>query len=170
MNLDLEPLRIWLHSTGISWIMTHTKWAWAASETLHFMGLTLLIGTVGLFDLRLLGLAKGVSPAALHRLIPWGIGGFIVNVLTGFCFLAGTPDQYLYNNAFRLKVVFLFLAGINVLVFYSAVFRRVRILGPGANTPLAAKIIACTSLALWIGVISCGRMLTFFRPLPGTHH
>ena len=80
-------------------------------------------------------------------------------------FLTGAPDQYLYNNAFRLKVVFLILAGLNVAFFYAATFRSLRFLPAGAPTPLRAKLAGALSLALWIGVISAGRMLTFFRPV-----
>jgi hypothetical protein len=29
---------------------------------------------------------------------------------------------------------------------------------------MPARIIAVTSLACWIGVIICGRLLTFYRP------
>ena len=50
--------------------MMHTAWAWPIAESLHFIGLSLLVGTIGLFDLRLLGLARGIPIAAMHRLIP----------------------------------------------------------------------------------------------------
>ena len=36
---------------------------------------------LGLFDLRVLGLAKGIPIWTIHRLIPWGIGGYVVNLL-----------------------------------------------------------------------------------------
>ena len=68
----MSPLEIWLKSTTLAQIM-HTWWAWPTAESLHFFGLSLLMGTVGLFDLRLLGFAKQIPLPALHRLIPWGI-------------------------------------------------------------------------------------------------
>ena len=61
-------------------------------------------------------------------------------------------------------MVFMLLAGVNVLIFYLSVFRQVEDLGPGENAPVAAKLIAGASLIFWIGVICCGRLLTFFRP------
>ena len=57
------------------------------------------------------------------------------------------------------------LAGANLAVFYLTKFRRVNALGPGAHLPLAARFAGAFSLALWIGVIICGRMITFFRPI-----
>jgi hypothetical protein len=142
----------------------NSKWGWPICESLHFLGLSMLIGAIGSFDLRLLGLAKRVPISALHRLIPWGISGYVLNITTGFLFLVSAPDQYIYNPSFHWKVSFMGLAGLNVLAFYSAVFRGVRLLGPGADAPLAAKIIGGTSLFLWTGVIVFGRLLTFFRP------
>jgi hypothetical protein len=53
---------------------------------------------------------------------------------------------------------------LNVLAFYSVVFGKVRVLGPGAATPWRARLVGSTSLLCWIGVIVCGRMLTFYRP------
>lgn len=144
-------------------IMT-SRWGWPICETLHFLGLSLLIGTVGMFDLRLLGVARHIPIAALHKLIPWGIGGYVVNVTTGSMFLMTAPDQYLYNSAFHLKMLFMAVAGLNVLTFYSAMFRKVRVLGAGADVPFAAKLIGGASLFLWTGIIIFGRLLTFYRP------
>jgi len=155
---------LWLESTRISWVMNNIRWAWPICESIHFIGLSLLLGTVGFFDLRLLGFARRVPMAAFHRLIPIGITGFVMNALTGFCFLAGTPDQYLINPAFQAKVVLLAVAGFNVSAFYLTMFRRVRRVGPGEQAPLFARIIGGVSLCSWIGVMTAGRLLTFYRP------
>src|SRR6266446_7592490 len=99
-------------------VYVNEPWLWPTCEILHYLGLSLLLGTVGLFDLRVLGLARGIPIAAIHRLIPWGIGGYVVNILTGIVFFVGHPDQYFYNDAFRFKVAFMTFAGLNVLAFY----------------------------------------------------
>jgi hypothetical protein len=126
--------------------------------------LALMVGTVGLFDLRLMGMAKQMSPIAVHRLIPWGLTGFGLCLLTGIAFLCGTPDQYLYNEAFWWKVAFLLTAGTNAGIFYLAQFRQVRNLPAGADAPVPARVIGFVSLACWVGVMVAGRLLTFFRP------
>src|SRR6185503_3155891 len=82
----LNGLQAWLESTRLSYFMIHSDFAWPTCECLHFLGLTLLIGTVGLFDLRMLGLAKGLSLKAMHRLIGWGVLGFVINMITGSMF------------------------------------------------------------------------------------
>jgi len=125
--------------------------------------MSVLIGTVGLFDLRLLGFARGVPYKAFHRLIPLGIAGYGLNALTGICFLTAYPDQYLFNAAFQLKVALFLVAGLNVLLFYAGTFSRVAALGPEDTPPLGARIAGAVSLCAWIGVMAAGRLLTFFR-------
>ena len=138
---------------------------WPLLQTLHYFGLCLLIGTVGFCDLRLFGMAKDVSPGGSHRLIRWGIAGFVLNMLTGIVFFSGHPDQYAHSNAFYFNASFMAVAGANILAFYgTGAFSEVKALGPGADAPLRIKIIAATSLSMWIAVLICGRLITFFRP------
>jgi len=146
--------------------MMRTAWGWPIAESLHFIGLSLLIGTVGLFDLRLLGVARRIPIAAMHRLIPWGLAGFGINALTGVCFLLAEPDQYVYNPSFHFKALFIVAAGMNALTFYLTSYRHVTADGAPDDAPLAAKVSAAVSLSLWIGVIIAGRLLTFYRPFP----
>ena len=162
----MDALIDWLVSTRLSWFVTTFRWVWPISESLHFCGLTVLAGTVGLFDLRLLGLVKGVAPITLHHQLRWGMVGFAVSVITGVMFISGMPDQYFYNDAFKLKVVFLVLMGLNAALFYWLELGRVRQLGPHDDATLSVKIIAAASLFLLVAVILCGRMITFFRPPP----
>lgn len=156
----------WLVATPLSAFVLDTAWAWPVAESLHFMGLVLLAGTVGAFDLRVLGLGKGIAPAAIHRLLPFGLLGFAISIATGTLFIFGTPDQYFYNTAFHFKLVFLTLMGLNVAFFYASPFRAVRRLGPHDDAPRAAKLSAALSLAVMVGVMCCGRLLTFYRPPP----
>ena len=171
----MEAFQIWLVSrlvtlgsvTGLSPdSVMRSRWGWPICESIHFLGLSLLIGTIAMFDLRLLGIAKRVPITALHRLVPWGILGFAMNGLTGLLFLLTEPDQYIYNPAFHFKMLFLALAGFNVLAFYLVVFRQLAPVGGGGDTPRSAKLVATVSLILWLGVIVGGRFLTFYRPFP----
>src|SRR5688572_16072999 len=82
----------WMYDTRLSWFITNYGWLWPINETLHFCGLTMLAGTVGLFDLRLLGFAKGIAPSTLHATLKWGVAGFAVSAITGVQFLFGAPE------------------------------------------------------------------------------
>ena len=140
--------------------MANYKWAWAASETVHFIGLCLLFGVVLLVDLRMLGFLQGISYSALHRLLPWGILGFGVNVLTGMFFFVGAPTTFYVTNAtFFWKLGLILVAGANALYF--TVFEQAWTVEAGDTPPIAAKLAAAAGILLWTGVIFCGQMLPF---------
>ena len=162
------PFQVWLEAmlAGFERVETlmHTAWAWPIAESIHFIGLTVLFGSIAAWDLRLMGVAKQVPIAAFHRLIPFAVLGFAINAASGTFFLMAAPDQYVYNPAFQLKVLCLLLGGANVLVFYLTMFRRVSALGPGVQGPLVARLNGAVSIALWMAVILCGRLIAFYRP------
>jgi hypothetical protein len=142
----------------------NTAWGWPSVESLHYIALAVLIGTVGLFDLRMLGFAKPIPLSALHKLVPFGVLAYCVNIVTGTMFFVSAPDQYAYNPAFQLKVLCMLIAGANVVVFYTTTAQTVKALPPNIAAPLHVKIIAFVSLASWTGVIVFGRLITYFRP------
>jgi hypothetical protein len=155
----------WLRGfTNVADVM-QLHWSWPAAESAHFIGLTLLLGSIAAWDLRLIGALKDVPAAAFHKLVPFAVLGFAINATTGSLFLMTFPDQYVYNPAFHLKVLSFILAGLNVALFYLTSFRRLLTLGPGQQPPLLARVSGGVSLALWLTVVVCGRMLTFFRPV-----
>lgn len=152
----------WLKGTDVSWFVTHYAWVWPTCQSLHFVGLALLVGVVGMLDLRMLGVGKNLPIGPLHRLVPWAVSGFILNAITGFLFFAGDPFQYIYNRAFGLKMLFIALASLNMMAFYvTGIFRTVEITGMGQGAPMSAKIISASSLFFWVGVMYFGRMLPF---------
>ncbi len=157
----MDTLVTWLQSTSLSQAIVFTTWIWPAAETLHFVGLTLVLGIVGLFDLRLMGFFRGTAVAAVRDLMPFALIGFGLNLVTGLIFLIGHPEQYAHNIAWWWKVACLVLAGANALVFESTVARTTVPLGPGGDTPPVAKAIGAISVLAWMGVLYWGRMLPF---------
>jgi hypothetical protein len=160
-----DPVAIaqWASDVGIAGLM-HSRWGWPVAEIFHFFGLCLLFGTVGLFDLRMLGMARGLSLRALHRMVPAGVVGFAMSLTTGFMFVVTAPDQYLYNPALQTKFALLALAGINMVLFYATTARAVWATTDDGLPPVRARIFAAVSLLCWLGVIACGRVITAFRP------
>lgn len=159
----IQTFATWLHSTRLSWAVAGgVPWIWPLCETLHFMGLALLMGVVAVFDLRMLGMAKALPLGPLQRLMSWAVLGFLINLITGFLFFAGDPFQYIHNIAFGFKLLFIGLAGVNVTLYYvTGLYRRVERVGAGHDVPAVAKLVAGVSLVLWIGVMYWGRMLPF---------
>jgi hypothetical protein len=151
-------------------LMTASKWWWAFMMDLHFVGLALLIGTVGILDLRMLGFAKQIPIDPLHRLVPWAMAGFGINLVTGVLAFTGMGTYYTYDWAFWLKMLAIMLLGLNVAAFYlTGAFDSVAGLGPGDDAPPLAKCIAATSLFLWFTVITLGRYIQSYSDTISVH-
>ena len=157
----MDAFVTWLQATRLSEAIVFSTWIWPACETIHFIGLALLLGTAGFFDLRLMGLFRRIPVNAVRELMPFASIGFLLNASTGLVFLIGHPEQYVHNIAWWMKVLFLATAGLNVFVFEKYVSRHTILLQPGDDTPAVAKLIGTVSLISWLGVLFWGRMLPF---------
>lgn len=152
-----------LHQTWLGLAMSGgVRWLWPLFEVLHVFGMALLMGCVLVLDLRMLGVAPGLPLRPLRALVPWGMLGFAINLITGVGFYAGFPGQYM-SWAFFFKMLFIVLAGVNLLLFYvTGLHRRVDPVGAGQYVPPAAKVCAAVSLFFWLGVMFWGRLLQAF--------
>ncbi len=128
---------------------------------LHFMGLALIVGTVGVLDLRVVGFLKQLPVAPLQRFIPWALLGLGVNILTGMLAFIGQPEMYIYSGVFWLKMFALVLLGINGAVFYlTGVSEGLDQVSLGRC--LLAKLVATTALVLCFALIFFGRYIQPF--------
>jgi uncharacterized membrane protein len=147
-------------------VMTFSKWWWTFMMAMHFIGLIMIVGTVGLLDVRIMGFFKQLPVAPLHRLLPWGLTGLGINIATGLMAFAGRPENYIFSLGLWLKILSLMLLGVNAVVFYlTGVFGQVEKLQSGEDAPFAAKLVAASGLFLWFAVIAMGR---YIQPLTDT--
>jgi hypothetical protein len=148
-----------LTGRGLGRSVMDRNWVWPASEALHFIGLWLILGIILIVNLRLLGFMRAVPYSAVHRLLPWAALGLLINVVTGMVFVTATPDQYGENISFLWKIIFLMVAGLDLL--YITVFEGPWHVESGQNPPLRVKIAGATAIISWVGVMYFGRMLPF---------
>ncbi len=87
-----------------TWVLS-TYWLWPLLEIIHFIGLSLLMGSILIVDLRLAGYLKQIDIMSTHRLLPWAAAGFMMNLATGFLFFFGDPGRYSINIGFQIKMV-----------------------------------------------------------------
>ena len=154
-----------LDGTAIGLTVKTSVWMFPVLEALHFIGLALLIGGIAALDLRVLGVAKRLPIAPLHKLLPLVFVGFGINLITGVLFFLSDPLGYVGNPAFQLKIVFILLAGLNALWFELKLSRHVEEWGPGVDASTHAKVVCGLSLFLWAGIITAGRLLPSFAAL-----
>jgi uncharacterized membrane protein len=132
-------------------------------ECVHVIALATVAGTIFLIDTRLIGLTSmRVSFRQISsRLLPWTWAGFILAAITGFLLFASNSVAYYENGAFRLKLVLMILAAVNMLYFELVTFRNVAAWDAAPKPPFAARLAGVLSLALWCGVIMTGRWIGF---------
>lgn len=143
-----------------TWVLS-TYWLWPLLEIIHFIGLSLLLGSMLIVDLRLAGFLRPIDIRALHRLLPWATLGFIMNAVSGFLFFMGDPGRYSINIGFQIKMVLVLIAGLNVLVFALKVSPLINDWERHGDTPGLAKTVAWVSLGAWTGVLLLGRLIPY---------
>jgi hypothetical protein len=149
----------WIHDLVLDY-----RWSWPTLETLHFLALCTLIGALLVMDLRLIGFERVIPLRTVHKLMPVAIISFAINLITGLGFVISSPRMYTSNWGFWAKMICILLAGVNFLLYYAKVEPRLVALGPNDRTPFSAKAIGVTSLVLWFGVLSFGRLLPYLGP------
>ncbi len=142
-------------------LITGNNWAWPAMEAAHFLGLALIFATVMVVCLRVLGVAKDqLSYAAVHRLLPLGALGVIINVVTGMFFFIGDSGRYVAMDGFPPKIIFLMIGGFAMLYFTS--FDGPWKLKAGDDATIVSKALAVATLGSWAAVIVFGRLLPYY--------
>lgn len=152
----------WLAGSALSVAMRSSAWLYPIVEIVHIAGFSVLVGSVVLFDLRLLGCAPALPVAALGRhLLRWALASLLLVVPSGLLLFSAHPVELARNPAFLLKLVLLAGAGLNALLFHLLPYRTVAEWDRAAGAPPQARAQASFSILLWLGVISCGRLLAY---------
>ena len=162
----LAVLLSWAQRIGdLSWsvALRESLYMWPLLESAHVLTLMLFAGTAAMLDLRLLGAAFRSVPATefTDRLLPWTRAAFALMAVTGAALLFANPVRYYFNVFFRLKLLLLVLAGLNIWWFHRRTHRTVASWNTAARPPRAARVAAIVSLAAWTGVIVTGRMVAY---------
>jgi hypothetical protein len=153
---------VWLETSEFAAAMRQWLWLYPIVEIVHVSGIALLVGSIAMFDARVLGLSRVLPIDQLARhLLPWSVAGFVIIVVSGSMMFTAHATEFWGNPAFAVKMTLIALAGLNALWFHLGAFRNVTTSGAGTRAPGAAKAAAVVSIAVWIGVISCGRLLAY---------
>lgn len=153
----------WLETTGLGVAMRRWLWLYPVVEIVHIVGIVMLVGSAAMFDLRLLGLSRRLPVRAMAaHLLPWARAGLAIVVPTGLMMFVAHATEMAGNPAFRLKLVLIGAALTNAAAFHRWPFRSVTRWNVEVRAPAAAQLAAVASLALWVSVIACGRLLAYF--------
>jgi uncharacterized protein DUF6644 len=158
----------WLYETQFSDMMRESLWAEPIVETIHVLTLTLFLGFAVMLDMRLLGvvLKRRRMSEVLAQFNPWLFAGFAVMIVTGVLLFCGDPIAFWSTTFFKVKMIMLVLAGLNVLIFNATIGRRVAQWDLDPRTPGQAKAAAVVSLLLWVLIVAAGRGIAYALPPP----
>ena len=132
-------------------------------ESVHVLTLCIFVGLAVMLDLRLLGVMMRRVPVSevARRLLPWTVAGFVVMVSSGALLFYAIPVRSYQSIFFRIKMVMLILAGLNVWVFHSGIYRRLADWDLDPVAPRPARVAATLSLILWACIVLSGRMIAY---------
>jgi len=161
--IDIPALLAWIEALPISLAMKESAWLFPAFESVHVIAISLVVGSIAIVDLRLLGLTSNKKPVSelAGEILPWTWGLFCIALLSGAMMFCANAAGYFDNTPFRLKMLFLVLAGLNMAMFHLFAYRSVHLWDHGTPTAAGAKVAGGLSLLLWIGVVLFGRWIGF---------
>jgi len=156
--MSLQQIWEWSYSSKTVDVLRNAKYAIPVIQSFHLFGLTLVLGTTVVFNLRLLGLGvrKISMPALTNQLWRLAVGGLLLSAATGILVFIPDPARYAANTAFKTKLVILVMA----ILFHFTVFRKV-VRAKVPPRPRRAALIAAASLTLWFCVGWAGRAIAF---------
>jgi hypothetical protein len=156
-----------IEASSLGVAMRQWLWLYPSVEIVHITGIGLLFGSIAVLDLRLLGFSRTLSARRLARhVLPWTAASFVLIVPSGLMMFTAHASDFIQSGVFVLKMGLILAAGLNAALFHAITFRtadvwdaeEMRKLPP----PPSARLAGALSLALWISVIACGRLLAYF--------
>jgi type III secretory pathway component EscS len=160
--MALEQALTRLQDLGLPTQIRESDWMFPTIETVHVFALVLVVGTIMTVDLRLLGLANKERPFSqvASEMLPWTWTAFAIAAVAGLLMFSSKALTYYGNIPFRLKMVCLLLAGINMLMFHWLGTRHLEAWDRG-RPPRSAKLAGGASLLLWTTIVAAGRWIGF---------
>jgi hypothetical protein len=153
-----------IESSAFASTIASSEWMFPTIETVHVFAIVTVIGAIAMMDLRLLGLAGSSRTvrALAHDTLPVTWIAFALAIVTGLLLFVSKATSYMVNPYFLWKFAFMIAAGINMAVFHRYLAKGMDDWGaPGSVIPLNAKLAGALSLALWIAIPFCGRVIGF---------
>jgi len=148
----------WMSDSRLGAWVNSSALIWPTLETIHFVSLCVLMGSLLVIDLRLVGFYRERCASTIRVLSRLALLAFAVNFATGVLFLFGNTFKYVGNPAFEIKLALIATAGLNA-AFYQW---RLSHLVVTEEVTWGSMAVGYISLAAWAGVIVCGRMITFY--------
>ena len=151
----------WLQSTWLGVLVAESLWGYPIFETIHTIGMAMMIGSLGLINLRVLGYKPELRLLDTRQLLPLAWIGFTLNAISGTALFTSDAVYFWGKYTFRIKMILIILGGINAALLGQRVFREAAAAGPAPPPAVSTKWIAFLSLIFWFGAVIAGRLIAY---------
>lgn len=152
----------WLEDSSWAVGIRRSAWLYPALEIIHIAGIVLLVGPALMFDLRLLGFARRIPVDALaDHLLSWSRRSLLLVIPSGIFLFITNAETLGYDPVFWLKMMLLVVGGLNAFLFHRFTFARISREANKHEVGTKAKLTAIVSIATWLAIIICGRLLAY---------
>jgi hypothetical protein len=151
----------WLQGTWVGLLVAESLWGYPLLETIHSLGMAMLIGSLGLINLRVLGVKRDLPLLGMRQLLPLAWAGFTLNAISGTLLFTSDAVYFFESYTFRIKMVVIALGGINAALLGQRVFREAAAGAPAPPPTAGTKWIAATSLVFWLSAVCAGRLIAY---------
>lgn len=149
----------WLQQSWLGKLVAESLWGYPLFETMHTIGMALLIGSLGLINLRVLGYRPELPILGTRDLLPLAWLGFTINAVSGAALFTSDAVYFFESYTFRIKIVLIILGGINATILSNKIFRDAA--GAAVAVRPGTKWIAASSLVFWMGAVIAGRLIAY---------
>jgi len=161
----MSEFMAWLQDSALGHVMRETGvWTYAIVNLTHILGVSTLFGAVLVLDLRLVGVWRHITLAAIAEpAVPIAASGFFIAATSGVCLLATKATDYVGNPFLYIKFPAIGLGLLNVIVLNCLPGwkeRKIRNLSPREQSQLA--VAGGVSLLCWLTAITAGRMIGYW--------
>jgi hypothetical protein len=150
----------WLQTTWVAELVATSLWGYPLFETIHSIGMAMLIGSLGLINLRVLGYKPELPMLGMRELLPLAWLGFTLNAVSGTLLFTSDAVYFFGKWTLRIKLILVVLGGLNAALLGRRVFRDAAGAGAASVEP-GTKVIAFLSLVFWLGAVCFGRLIAY---------
>jgi hypothetical protein len=160
----VKQFALWLSTTAPSvFIQEHNGWTIPAIQSIHIVGIALVMGSVLMIDLRILGWAGSDQTLyqTVRRFGPWLTGSLWLLLATGLLMVIGEPVRELVTLSFWLKMTLVAIGALVVAIFQRTLRRHEQQWEGSLVHRRSIKAAAILTFLLWASVIVLGRLIAY---------
>lgn len=146
----------WIEDSKIGMLVSSSEWGYPIVLSLHAVGMAVLVGVSLMITLRVLGIASAVPVTAMEPYWIYGIGGFIVNLVSGVALFMGSASTLFFSGAFQIKIV-----GVIIGLILTWWLVKICLRGSGEVTT-NHKILSAAALLAWAVALVAGRLIGYY--------